>query len=59
MRLITKFQAATLSITNLRGLLREIFNELAKTAPDSAEHRNALASLKNIQTELASRVLVF
>jgi len=55
MKLITRFQAATLSTADLRGLYREIFNELARSEPDSPERRNALASLENIQAELALR----
>lgn len=55
MTLITRFQAAALSTADLRGLLREMFNALARSEPDSPERRNALASLENIQRELAHR----
>ncbi|MEM6890342.1 MAG: hypothetical protein AAF636_19745 [Pseudomonadota bacterium] len=57
MKLITRFELANLSKPQLRGLLREAFNALARSEPDSLERRNALASLENIQTELAIRGL--
>jgi hypothetical protein len=53
MSLITRFELAKLSTPVLRGLLRETFNILARSDPDSAERRNALASIENIQRELA------
>ncbi|MEL7112064.1 MAG: hypothetical protein AAGK93_03855 [Pseudomonadota bacterium] len=55
MTLITRFELASLSQTQLRGLLRKTFNALVRSAPDSPERRNALASIENIQRELASR----
>lgn len=55
MRLITRFELAAKSETELHGLLREAFNDLAKSEADSPERRNALASIENIQNELVSR----
>ncbi|MEO0697857.1 MAG: hypothetical protein AAFY84_17380 [Pseudomonadota bacterium] len=55
MTLITRFELASLSQNQLRGLLRETFNALVRSAPDSPERRNALASIENIQRELADR----
>lgn len=55
MTLITRFELTSVSQTQLRGLLRETFNALVQSAPDSLERRNALASIENIQRELASR----
>ena len=55
MKLITRFELAALNENELRGLLREAFNALARSEPDSPERRNALASLENIQAELAFR----
>ncbi|MBB4123984.1 hypothetical protein [Martelella radicis] len=55
MTLVTRSELAGLRIDELRGLLHQIFNTLAKTAPASLQHREALASLKNIQAELRSR----
>jgi len=55
MRLITHFELATLRISELHGMLRECFNALARSAPDSPERRNTLASIENIQRELGLR----
>ena len=55
MNLITRFELAALNEDQLRGLLRESFNALARSKPDSPERRNALASLENIQRELQIR----
>lgn len=55
MKLITRFELAALSEPQLRSLLRETFNVLAKSKPDSPERRNALASMENIQAELGVR----
>lgn len=55
MKLTTRFEAAKLSENELRGLLRETFNALAASDADSAERRNALASIETIRSELASR----
>ena len=55
MTLITRFELASLSQNQLRGLLRKTFNVLVRSAPDSPERRNALASIENIQRELAGR----
>jgi hypothetical protein len=55
MKLITRFELAARSTSELRGLLRQTFDALAGSAPQSADRSNALASLENIQAELASR----
>ena len=55
MRLITKFELAAKSKTELYALLREGFNELARSKPGTHHRRNALASLENIQCEINSR----
>ena len=55
MKLITKFELAAKSESELYALLREVFNELSRSEPDSHERRNALASLENIQKEIGSR----
>ncbi len=57
MKLITRFELAAKSESELYALLREVFNELAKSEPDSHERRNALVSLENIQNEIGSRAL--
>jgi hypothetical protein len=52
MRLITRFELATKTDAELYVLLREVFNELAKSAVNSHERRNALASIENILREI-------
>ena len=54
-KLVTRFEFAEKSENELYGLLREAFNELARSEFGSHERRNALASFENIQSELASR----
>lgn len=55
MKLITHFELATKSTFELHGMLRACFNALAMSTTDSAERRNALASIENIQRELGLR----
>ncbi len=56
MKLITRFELAAKNENELHTYLRGAFNELARSAPDTHQRRNALASIENIQNELASRV---
>ncbi len=56
MKLVTRFELAAKSETELRGLMREAFNELARSEFGSHERRNALASIENIQNELGLRL---
>ena len=55
MKLITRFELAAKSETELYALLREAFNELVRSESGSHERRNALASIENIQSEIGSR----
>lgn len=55
MKLVTRFEAAKFNDNELRSLLRKTFNVLAASDADSAERRNALATLETVQAELASR----
>lgn len=55
MKLITRFELASKSTRELHGLLKMAFNELARSERETAERRNCLASLENIQNEMASR----
>ena len=57
MKLLTRFELAEKSKDELHILLRESFNELAKSNTNTHERRNALASIENIQNELGSRAL--
>jgi len=55
MRLITNFELAAKNTTELRSLHKEVFNAMARSEPRTLERVNALASLENIEIELASR----
>lgn len=55
MKLITRYELANRPTTELRGLLRQTFDALAQSTPESAERRAALASLESIQAELGVR----
>lgn len=55
MKLITRHELASKSILELRGLYRKVFNALVQSNSESAERRNALASLENISDELNQR----
>ncbi len=57
MRLITRFEMAAKNESELHCLLRNAFNELAKSDPNTIERINALASIENIQIEIDSRTL--
>jgi len=57
MRLVTKFEMAAKNESELYGLLRNAFNELARSEPDTHQRRNELASIENIQREIGSRAL--
>jgi hypothetical protein len=57
MKLITRFELASKSTSELHVLYREVFNALVRSERERAERRNCLASLENIQNELASRAL--
>ena len=56
MKLLTKFELAAKNKTELDALLRQSFNELAKSNPNTPQRTNALASIENIQLEIGSRV---
>jgi hypothetical protein len=55
MKFITRYELANRPTSELRGLLRQTFDVLAQSKPESAERRAALASLENIQAELGMR----
>jgi hypothetical protein len=55
MRLVTRFEMAAKNESELHGLLRNAFNELARSEPYTMDRTNALSSLENIQREIASR----
>ncbi len=55
MKLVTRFELAAKNESELHGYLRQAFNALVKSNPGSYQRQNALASIENIQNELASR----
>lgn len=55
MRLITRFELATRTLSELQTLYRKIFNRLAASDAGTPARRNALASLENVRAELAQR----
>lgn len=55
MKLITRHEAARLSLEELQGLLREAFNAVAAAPRGSQERRVALSSLETVERELRAR----
>lgn len=55
MKLLTRFELAAKNKNELHILLRESFNELAKSNTDTHQRRNALATIENIHREINSR----
>ncbi len=56
MKLITRFELAAKTESELHSLLRNAFNELAKSNPHKYQRRNAMASIENIQREIGLRL---
>lgn len=54
MNLITRFELASYDRNALSALYRKVFDDLVRSEPESAERRNALASLENIAAEIAA-----
>lgn len=55
MKLISRFQAASLGTAALYGLRKEAFIAFAAAPRGSQEQRDALATMRTIENELASR----
>lgn len=55
MKLISRFQAASLGTAELYGLRKEAFKAFAAAPRGSQEQRDALASMRTIEDELATR----
>lgn len=55
MKLVSRFELAAKSKNELHALLREAFNELARSEPETHQRMNALASIENIQREIHLR----
>jgi hypothetical protein len=56
MKLVSKFEAATLGTAELFGLRKEAFIAFAAAPRGSQEQRNALATMRTIEAVLTSRV---
>ncbi|AQZ50866.1 hypothetical protein [Martelella mediterranea] len=56
MKLVSRFEAASRSTTELHGLLKEAFNAFAAEPRGSQDRDVALTSIRNIEAELAARV---
>ncbi len=54
-RLITAFELQTRSTDELSALFRKVPQQLARSEPGTAERRNAVASLENINRALTAR----
>jgi len=52
MKLVTRFELAAKSTKELHLLYRDVFNTLVRTDYGTANRRNCLASLENIQQEI-------
>lgn len=57
MKLVSKFEAATLGTAELFGLRKEAFIAFSAAPRGSQEQRNALSSMHTIENELAERKL--
>jgi len=55
MKLVTRFEAATLSTPELYGLRKEAFIAFTAAPRGSQEQREALATMRTIEDELATR----
>ena len=55
MKLVSKFEAATLGTAELFGLRKKAFIAFAAAPRGSQEQRSALASMRTIENELAKR----
>ncbi|WP_041544910.1 MULTISPECIES: hypothetical protein [Chelativorans] len=55
MKLVSRFEAASRSTAELNGLLGEAMLAFAAAPRSSQERRDALASIRNIENELAIR----
>ena len=55
MKLVSRFEAVTLSTAALYGLRKKAFIAFTNAPRDSHAQRTALASMRNIEAELANR----
>ena len=55
MKLVSRFEAATLGTAELFGLRKEAFIAFSAATRGSQEQRDALATMRTIERELAKR----
>lgn len=55
MNLITRFELASRKTSELYALRHVVFNDLARSKPGTPERSVALASIENIDAEIAAR----
>ena len=55
MRLVSRFEAASLSTAELYGLRKEPFIAFTASPRGSQEQRQALVTMRNVEAELATR----
>lgn len=55
MKLVSRFEAASLCTAELHGLLKEAFTAFATAPRGSQERRDALDAMRTIEDELATR----
>ncbi|MCP8685957.1 hypothetical protein [Marinobacterium sedimentorum] len=56
MKLMTVFELAVRSDTELQAIAKDAFNELARSEEHSADRHNALATLENVRRVMRSRM---
>ncbi|MGB1158090.1 MAG: hypothetical protein ACPG3V_01670 [Porticoccaceae bacterium] len=56
MKLLTRFELATMKTPEMQVLYRQYFNHLANPHLTDIERSNALGTMQNITNELASRI---
>lgn len=56
MKLMTVFELAARSDTELQVIARDAFNEMARSEDRSADRHNALATLENVHRVMRSRM---
>lgn len=56
MKLMTIFELAAHSDTELQVIVKDAFNELARSEDRSADRRNALATIENVNRVMRSRM---
>jgi hypothetical protein len=58
MNLITRFEPASRKTSELYAMRRTVLSDLARSKPGTTDRSIALASIENLNAEIAARVLV-